>query len=54
MGITIKNAYLLLDFHKAGSRNETEVMLVGEVVWEGYTINAGLHIYPSEGEKKSL
>jgi hypothetical protein len=25
MGITIKNAYLLLDFHNAGSRNETEV-----------------------------
>lgn len=54
MGITIKHAYLLLDFHKAGSRNETEVMLGGEVVWEGYTINAGVHIYPSGGEKKGL
>jgi hypothetical protein len=52
MGITIKHAYLLLHFHKAGSRNETEVMLGGKVVWEGYTINAGMHIYPSEGRKK--
>jgi hypothetical protein len=52
--VDLTKAYIQISFAKSASGKTTNVIFGGEVQFQGSTIDAAVHLYPSSGEQKGI